>query len=297
MAAAIDGGMRSALRQARRLTDEVLVGHGREHRQAKIGNLTQAARQFQRVEGVLVEVVARVDDDPALRDPMINSQLHTSGEESLDFGRDVAVLRPTVVFPRQCQAVGDHQGRTLGRRHISQLWVVQTRGVVDYGGARRDAAGSDLRSERVDRDDDVPGRGNPLDNGHHAVELLRQTNLRRVRRERYAADIDPTRPGVGGSDRRLDCVLQHIRTTLIEEGIGRTIHDPHYDDLMIEVEPSPTDGPNRMPQRWQVDHGVSLDQSSDTDDGYWDAPFADECRQIVGIVGQQLIARHRQQHK
>ena len=105
------------LRQARRLTDEVLVGHGREHRQTKIGNLTQAARQFQRVKGVLVEVVARVDDDPVLRDPMINSQLHTSGEESLDFGRDVAVLRPTMVFPRQCQAVGDHQGRTLGRRH------------------------------------------------------------------------------------------------------------------------------------------------------------------------------------
>jgi hypothetical protein len=27
---------------------------------------------------------------------------------------------------------------------------------------------------------------------------------------------------------------------------------------MIEIERSPADGSHRMPQRWQVDHGVSL---------------------------------------
>ena len=69
------------------------------------------------------------------------------------------------------------------------------------------------------------GCSDPLDNGHHAVELLRQTNLRRVRRKWHAADIDPTRTGVGSSDRGLDCVIKRVRTTLIEEGIGRTIHD------------------------------------------------------------------------
>ena len=115
-------------------------------------------------------------------------------------------------------------------------------------------AGSDLRSERVDGDDDVAGCGDPLDNRHHTVELFCDTNLRSVRRKWHAADIDPTRTSRGGSQRRCHRVIKHVRTTMIEEGIGSTIHDAHHDDFMIEVE--------RSPDRWSEPDSAAVADSS-----------------------------------
>jgi hypothetical protein len=47
---------------------------------------------------------------------MINGQLYAFGEEGLDLGHDVVVLRSMVMLVRQGQAVGDHQ-RCTARGH------------------------------------------------------------------------------------------------------------------------------------------------------------------------------------
>ena len=54
---------------------------------------------------------------------MINGELYAFGEEGLDLGHDVAVLRPPVTLVRQRQAVGDHQCCALGSRQIRELRV------------------------------------------------------------------------------------------------------------------------------------------------------------------------------
>ena len=51
------------------------------------------------------------------------------------------------------------------------------------------------------------------------------------------------------------------RTAMIKEGIGSTVHDAHHDNFMIEIKYSPADRPDRIPQRWQIAHGVSLKPS------------------------------------
>ena len=50
---------------------------------------------------------------------MINGQLYALGEEGLDLGHDVVVLRPTVMLVRQRQAMGDHQGCTASGHQVS----------------------------------------------------------------------------------------------------------------------------------------------------------------------------------
>jgi hypothetical protein len=52
------------------------------------------------------------------------------------------------------------------------------------------------------------------------------------------------------------------RTAMIKEGIGSTVHDAHHDYFMIEIKRSPANRPDRIPQRWQIAHGVSLKPNS-----------------------------------
>jgi hypothetical protein len=52
------------------------------------------------------------------------------------------------------------------------------------------------------------------------------------------------------------------RPAMIKEGIGSTVHDTHHDYFMIEIKCSPADRPDRIPQRWQIAHGVSLKPNS-----------------------------------
>ena len=65
-------------------------------------------------------------------------------------------------------------------------------------------------------------------------------------------------PACGGSQRGGHGVIQREGAAMVEEGIGRTIHDSHHDDLMIKVESASADRTNRIPQRRQVGHGASL---------------------------------------
>jgi hypothetical protein len=49
---------------------------------------------------------------------------------------------------------------------------VQAGGVIDHGGARVYAAHCNLRTKRVDRNDNVAARSDLLDNRQHSVDLL-----------------------------------------------------------------------------------------------------------------------------
>ena len=97
------------------LADEVLVGEGDQHRVAEVGQLGQAAGQLQGVEGVLVEVVAGVDDQAVGRDPALAGEGDPVGEEGPDLGDHVGVGGPVGAGPGRPAGVHDDQaGPGLG---------------------------------------------------------------------------------------------------------------------------------------------------------------------------------------
>ena len=52
---------------------------------------------------------------------------------------------------------------------------------------------------------------------------------------------------------------------MIKKGIWGTVHNSHDDDLMIKIEPSSADRPNRIAQRRQVAHAASLNPLTSQD--------------------------------
>ena len=105
------------------------------------------------MQRVLVEIVARVNHDPALRDSVVY-QLHPFCEEGL-ISEVMSEYCGRRWCCRQSQAVRDHNRCALCSYHINQRRIIQAAGVVDHRGSRREAASSDLWTEGIDGDDDV----------------------------------------------------------------------------------------------------------------------------------------------
>lgn len=190
------------------LADEVLVGHGGQDGEPERGDLVQPPRDLERVQGVLVQVVPRVHDDPLLGDAQGDGPLHGAQQVLADLRDDVVVPglrrhRPGAVDVRQ--RVGDHEVGLRGGHHAAQVRVNEAGGVVDDVGARRDGRLGDGGLERV-RGEDQPGHGlgalgglpaQGRDERHHPPGLLAGVQGG-AGRERDPAHVHPLRAGLGG---------------------------------------------------------------------------------------------------
>ena len=74
------------------LADEVLVGDRDQRRQTDRHDLLEPPGELQGMPGVLVEIVAGIDDEPFERNAGGHGALDPIAEESDDLGRDVAIL-------------------------------------------------------------------------------------------------------------------------------------------------------------------------------------------------------------
>ena len=89
------------------------------------------------MERVLVQVVARVDDDLLRATPRLQRDLDPARRNVRDLGRHVGVLRAREVRARLGPAVRDDQlGVRALRDQVGQRRVVQAGGVVDDVRAR-----------------------------------------------------------------------------------------------------------------------------------------------------------------
>src|SRR5699024_2131718 len=138
------------------LADEVLVAQRHEDRPAGGDDLVDAAQQLETVEGVLAEVVRRVEEDPLLRDADADGAFGQAGGLGDDVGHDVVETHP--VGPRagfDAAGVGTDVADTVLSGDLDQFRVIAGPRVVDQTGPGADGLVGDGGPPGVHGDEHV----------------------------------------------------------------------------------------------------------------------------------------------
>jgi len=208
--------------------DEILVRYRDEHRPARRDEFTEAPRHFQRVVGVLPEVVARVDPDLASRDAERRRPLGESDDRAQDVGDDILLLDAMGSGTRRHAAgMGAHESGTVLGRNSSQVGIRSTPRVIQDGRPSTTDSGADLVPPGVDADGQI---GIRIPDGGYEVSgarnLLRDVDLVTWSRF-YAADVDDVGTVTNHVVHALHRGVEGERRAAVVERVRRAIQDRH----------------------------------------------------------------------
>ena len=235
-------------RAARDRAEEVLARDRQQHGMPERAHGVEPPQHRDGLRRRLGEVGARVEHDLPLPHPARARHRDALGQEADDVLDHVVVgagieQRPLRLDPR----VHDHERRAGARADVGERRVAQARDVVDHARARRDRRLRDLRLVGVDRDEHVVLGDDPLDQRHHALDLLGGGDGRAHADRRLAADVDDRRArrhvrgGAGGAR------LEVGQLAGVGERVGRRVDDAHQQRRAGELElPAARPQPHEM---------------------------------------------------
>ena len=216
------------------LADEVLVGQRDQHRPAGGDHLVEPSRELERVPGVLVEVVGRVDQHAVAAHAERDCPL---GERHRRLGRGGhhVVVRRAVRRSAGGRAVGvrAHQGGAVLGGDLGQGGVEAAPGVVEQVGAGGAHLPGDLRAPGVDADDHVGElRADLRDERHGAPQLLLDVDgLAGAGLD--ATDVDDVGAlGHRDADPLEGPVLGEGRAAVVE-GVAGAVDDGHHQQVAV----------------------------------------------------------------
>ena len=247
VAASVPSSRSPTLGDAERLADEILVGQRHQHRPARRHQLVAVPQQGEPVEGVLAEVMRRVDENAFPRHTARHEALGLSGHVGDHVGHHVDVAHPvrTPARHRATRVRADDADAELGGDRAQRGIGARPR-VVEQVGAFGDGGSADRTAPRVHADHHVGmASAHRGDERHDAADLLGEVDLGAGPRL-HPADVDDV--GAFGH-RRVDPVHRGgvgERGAAVVERVGCAVDDRHHQRAVL-----------RRRSRAEPDHAVS----------------------------------------